>query len=365
MKIIRYGLMLVGAVILLLALFIVKTLWVAGEFKDLIPHETGQYKSVSSLAGAEDITVDPSTGTAFISCNDRRAAMRGEKKQGAIYAYDLKAANPAPVSITESVRFRFHPHGISFFAAPNGKKMLFVVNMGHDAHFHDSSQNGTIEIFEYSGSRLIHRQTIADSKLHSPNDILGVGEKQFYVTNDHGATSRLGKMAEDYLQLSWAHVLYYDGSGFSKAAEDLSYANGIATSPDGSAVYVTSTVKGYLRIFSRDPSTGVLSRQEDIQLGTGLDNIEVDETGSLWIGCHPKLLTFVKHSKDPAVRSPSQVLRVRIGENKVHEIEEIYLNDGVALSGSSVAMRYRNRLLIGSVYEHFLDGVLPEKFDAS
>lgn len=357
----RYLLMAAGAIVLLLVLFVLKTLWAAGEFKQLSPHSTGRYHAVSSVAGAEDITVDPETGIAFISCNDRRAAMRGEAKQGAIFAYDLQSSQPVLVSLTDPVPFKFHPHGISFYRAPSGRKMLFVVNMGHDAHFHDSSQPGRVEIFEYADRRLIHRQTVEDSKLHSPNDILAVGEKQFYVTNDHGATSRLKKMAEDYLQLSWSHVLFYDGSGFSRVADDLAYANGIAAALDGRTVYVASTTRGYLRVFSRDPSTGALRRQQDIQLGTGLDNIEVDETGALWIGCHPKLLRFVSHSKDPAKRSPSQVLRVRIGKDRDPDVAEIYLNDGAELSGSSVAMFYRNRLLIGSVYEHFLDGKLTEE----
>ena len=357
-KTVRYGLISAGVVVLLLVLFVVKTLWVAGEFKNLEFHETGQYRAVASLAGAEDITVDPATGMAFISCNDRRAAMAGKPEQGAIYAYDLRSEAPIPVSLTQDVAFKFHPHGISFYAAPDGKKFLFVVNMGHDAHFHDASKRGRIEIFEYADNRLVHKRTVADDSLHSPNDILGVGAGKFYVTNDHGATSRLGKLAEDYLQLPLAHVLYFNGSSFSKAADGLSYANGIAASPDGKTVYVASTVKGYLRVYSRNPATGELVQSQEIDLGTGLDNIEVDTAGDLWIGCHPKLLTFVKHSKDPAVASPSQVLRVRVGDGPPHDVTEIYLNDGAALSGSSVAMHYGNRLLIGSVYQHFLDGAL-------
>ena len=359
-KFIRYGLISVGAVVVLLVLFVVKTLWVAGEFKDLKFHQTGQYRSVASMAGAEDITVDPATGVAFISCNDRRAAIAGKAEQGAIFAYDLRSEVPVPVSLTRGVDFKFHPHGISFFTAPDGRKFLFAVNMGHDAHFHDASKRGRIEIFEYVGNRLVHKKTVKDDSLYSPNDILGVGEEKFYITNDHGATSRLGKLAEDYLQLPLAHVLYYDGAAFSKVAGSLSYANGIAASPDGKTVYVASTVKGYLRVFSRDADTGALHRREDISLGTGLDNIEVDAAGDLWIGCHPKLLTFVKHSKDPAVPSPSQVLRVRLKADSAHEVEEVYLNDGTALSGSSVAMHHGNRLLIGSVYQHFLDGVLSQ-----
>jgi len=63
--------------------------------------------------------------------------------------------------------------------------------------------------------------------MHSPNDILPVGPTSFYVTNDHGNSTVLGRMAEEYLQLARSYVLYYDGQNFRKVAEALAYANGI------------------------------------------------------------------------------------------------------------------------------------------
>jgi arylesterase/paraoxonase len=45
-----------------------------------------------------------------------------------------------------------------------------------------------------------------------------------------------------------------------------------------------------------------------------------------------------------------------LNENGQHQIDEVYLNRGEALSGSSVAAMYQDRLLIGSVFEKkFLD----------
>jgi arylesterase/paraoxonase len=91
--------------------------------------------------------------------------------------------------------------------------------------------------------------------------------------------------------------------------------------------------------------------RQRIDLGTGVDNIELDEDGHLWIGAHPKLLTFVKHAKDLGVLSPSQVLKVALGEDGRFRVDEIFLNDGEALSGSSVASVFQNTLLVGSVYD--------------
>ena len=84
-----------------------------------------------------------------------------------------------------------------------------------------------------------------------------------------------------------------------------------------------------------------------------MDNIELDKEGNLWIGSHPKLLTFTRHAKNSDIFSPSQVFKVSLGDE--NQVEEVYLNDGGELSGSSVAATWENNLLIGPVLEdHFL-----------
>jgi len=47
-----------------------------------------------------------------------------------------------------------------------------------------------------------------------------------------------------------------------------------------------------------------------------------------------------------------QVMRVKISDGKVTAIEEIYSDDGLQLSCSSVAVPYGNGLLIGSMLTH-------------
>jgi arylesterase/paraoxonase len=187
--------------------------------------------------------------------------------------------------------------------------------------------------------------------MHSPNDVLAVGDNAFYSTNDHGSDTGLGKMAEDYLQLARSYVVFYDGEKFRIVAEGLGYANGINMSPDGQTVYVAATVGQKIYVYDRDRTTGDLSRRTVIEAGTGVDNIEIDRQGDLWIGSHPKLLTFVKHSKDPEVLSPSQVIKVEKKASGQYEIREIYMNNGKPLSGSSVAAVFEDYLLIGAVFE--------------
>ncbi|MCK4821210.1 SMP-30/gluconolactonase/LRE family protein, partial [bacterium] len=209
---------------------------------------------------------------------------------------------------------------------------------------------------EYRKMRLKHIESIQGNLMTSPNDITAIGERHFYVTNDHGATSPLGRKAEDYLRLSISYVLFFDGSEFRKVAGDMSYANGMALSNDKRTLYVSSTVGGLIRLFSRDKKSGDLKFIKDIVLKTGVDNLNVDNNGNLWVGCHPKLLTFVKHSKDPLKRSPSQILKIRFNKTGGYSVDEVYLNSGKEISGSSVGVLYRDRFLIGSVFENrFLD----------
>jgi arylesterase/paraoxonase len=335
--------------VLILALILVglgvKTFYDAGEFKEITPHFNGQVKTIAGVLSSEDITVHPQTAMAFISSDDRRAhwSVNNQSRQGAIYGFDLDSVNPRLMNLTEDFSQELNPHGIGWWMAENGDLSVFVVNHRRDGHF--------VEIFDYRGGKLVHRQSVSGALMHSPNDVLPVGSDTFYVTNDHGNSSVLGRMAEEYLQLARSYVLYYDGKNFRKVAKALAYANGINMSSDGQTVYVAATVGQKIYLYDRDLNTGDLSLRRTIAAGTGVDNIEIDQKGNLWIGCHPKLLTFVNYSKNPEVLSPSQVIKVENRVSGQYEIKEVYMSNGQPLSGSSVAAVFENTLLIGSVFD--------------
>jgi arylesterase/paraoxonase len=324
--------------------FALKTFRDAGEFKEIKPHFSGQCRPVKGVQSSEDITIHAKTGLAFISSDDRRPLFQKRQgAQGAIFGYDLASPEPRLVNLTQAFRQEFHPHGMGLWVGKDGGVSLFVVNHRKTGHF--------IEIFDYSEGKLVHRDSISDPLMHSPNDVIPVDRRRFYVTNDHGNTTQLGRTLEEYLQLARSNVLYYDGRGFRVAAAELAYANGINLSPDGRTLYVAATVGGRIYAYDRDVNSGVLTRRHAVDTNTGVDNIEVDEAGNLWIGCHPKLLTFVKYSKDPNRLSPSQVIKLTPKGPASFQVTEVYLNDGKPLSGSSVAAVYKDKLLIGSVFD--------------
>ena len=344
MKMFKSAIITLIVLALLVAGLIVKTYYDAGEFKKINPHFNAECKAISGVLSSEDITIDPKTGMAFISSADRRTqwSSSSDEQKGAIYGLDLNSRDPELVNLTADFSKEFNPHGIGLWIGGNGKS-LFVVNHRQDGHF--------VEIFDFKNNRLIHRESIQGSLMHSPNDVIPVGPRAFYVTNDHGNKSELGRVVEEYLQLARSLVLYYDGHDFRIVAEGLAYSNGINLSPDGRTVYVAATVGQEVCVYDRDKGTGDLKLRHTIDLGTGPDNIEVDESGNLWIGCHPKLLTFVKYSKDPQELSPSQVLNVTVQKPGLYTVDEIYLNKGEPLSGSSAAAVFGNTMLIGSVFD--------------
>jgi arylesterase/paraoxonase len=334
--------------VILVAGWVVHLYWVAGQFKTIEPHFSGKCKAVAGVAGPEDITIHPKTGVAFVSGCDRRAIQEGGAGGGAIFAYDLNAVTSEPVNLTPDADRDFRPHGISLFVGESGDDVLFVINHQGGEH--------RIDVFDLKQEGLIHRETLTSPMLVSPNDIVAVGPDRFYVTNDHRYPSGWKCTMEDYLRLRLSNVVFYDGSEFVQAASGIGYANGINVSPDGRTLYVCSITEGGLYVYNRDPVSGRLEHRAEMDLDTGVDNVEVDAEGDLWIGAHPQLLTTMKHFKNRWALSPSQVIRLTPRAGGGYDVEEVYLDTGEEISASSVAAVRGNRLLIGAILESkFLD----------
>jgi len=322
--------------------------WSAGQFKIIEPHYAGKCAKIPDIIGAEDITIHPITGMAYISACDRRAVSDGHPGKGGIYGYDLNATTPEPVNLTPGAGEDFQPHGISLYVGKDGHDVIFVIN-------HEGGKD-RIEIYDLVDGGLSLRKTVSGPMVVSPNDLVAVGPNRFYFSNDHRYVSGLMRMLEDYLKLRLSNVVFFDGARFVEAVSGIGYANGINVSRDGKKVYLCGTTEQSLHIYGRDPGTGELALREKIKLGTGVDNIEVDSAGGLWIGAHPQLLTFVRHARDRAKISPSQVLYLSAKAEGGYDIKEVYLNAGGEVSGSSVAAVGNSRMLIGAVFDRgFLD----------
>jgi arylesterase / paraoxonase len=336
--------------IFVIAFFAIRTLWYAGTFKVLSDFSDGKGELINGIVGAEDITIDHATGLALVSSTDRRKSNDQNNLKGAIYQLDFMSVPPTFKELTAGFDQKdFRPHGISLYIEPtDSTKWLFVVNHRLNGHF--------IEIFQYTDSTLIHSETIQHELILHPNDVVGVGKRSFYFTNDHdsdgGGMSRL----EDFLLIGTGSVGYFDGETMTLLDEGIRYANGINIDHNREKLYVAACTDGSINVYNLNP----FKKLQKIKCHSGIDNLEWDSDGNLWTGAHPKLLQFLSHSKDSLKRSPSQVLKIDVQDLNVPIVTQVYLNDGNPLSGSSVATVYKDRLLIGGVFD---DGVLQVKMN--
>lgn len=305
--------------------------------------------NIPGMSGPEDIVVDKKRGFAYISFGNRRKKSLGiNKSNGAIYRYNLKNQNAQPENITKNLTLKFIPHGIDFYEASNDRQYLTVINHGGGMH--------SVEIFSIDNQKANHLRTIRGNLLISPNDIAALDENRFFISNDHGSSNKLGKMSEDYLRRSISNVVYFDGKELHLVADGFMYANGVIFDHKNKILMVAETTGKKLNFFKWNNITQSLNLLKKVDIDSGLDNIDLNSNGAITIGAHPKLLTFVKHSKDENVKSPSQIIKLSPQKDFNYKIENIYMNSGKEISGSSIGAQYKNRILIGSVFEkYFLD----------
>lgn len=313
----------------------------SGMLRALEPHHAGACRTLSGVVGAEDVTIHPDTMVAYLSADDRRATAAGRPVRGELYSLDLRSDSALPVPLTGGSPADFHPHGISLWRGEDGGERLFVIN-------HPDAGGHTVEIFDIEPDGLHHAETVTYPELSSPNDIVAVGKRRFYATNDRRHRDGFLATVEGYLQMPWASVSYFDGSRGRIAADGISFANGINASADGRTVYVAELLGQAVRVYDRDPDTGGLALRRTIALGSSPDNIEVEASGRLSVAAHPKIFDFLAHAEDAGKPAPSQVLRVDPASGVV---EEVFLDDGSLISAAATGATAGGTMVLGPVFD--------------
>jgi arylesterase/paraoxonase len=195
---------------------------------------------------------------------------------------------------------------------------------------------------------MTYRESISYPDLVSPNDLIAVGPSQFYVTNDHRyAPGNPMQLVEDYLGLPLSNVSYYDGTHGSIGATGLRFANGITATNDLKTFFVSQATGRKISVFNRDSSTNELTKQSDIAIKFGPDNLEWDTQGNLWVAGHPRLFDFLAHTDNADNHSPSQVVKIDVNSTKP-VTSNIYLSMGADISGATVAAVYNGTVIKGS-----------------
>ncbi|XP_072181174.1 serum paraoxonase/arylesterase 2-like [Diadema setosum] len=316
-----------------------------GFYSSIYTHYPGTCRGLAGIVdGSEDIVVT-STGLAFISSGARQLQDPSVSIVGRIFLFDFNHPDEDPKEVTvEGGGIQDNgwiPLGMDVWeSGPKDKPTftLYVVNRkkGHVG----------IEVFDFMRRDkkpiLKHRRKITDQNIWRPNDLILVGEEQFYVTND-GYLPKLVANVELVLGLKVGTVAYYDAGEARIVITGIGMANGISMSPDKKLLYVAAATEKKIYVFKVNVD-GSFTQVQGIALTSIPDNIDVDKNdGSLWVGCHPSMYAVIIHT------GFGQILKINVDSAFNYTIREVFADDTGLIQGSSIACRHRDAIIIGTV----------------
>lgn len=326
--------------------YILYVLSSTGTFRSIENQFSGKTLVKIPIHGVEDITADEDDHFAIFISYDRAADRDNKPFETGIYSMDLQTKDFEPKLISGDFNRPLLPHGISLIQLDSAHHRLFVIN---------HAEGEFVEVFDlYHRDSLVHRKTLSDKLMYSPNDIVAINADEFYFTNDKYSKNKLGVLAENYLGLQWSETVYFDGENYRVVANESSYANGISYDKKRNLIYIAGVRDFSIKVYDREEN-GDLTFIEEINCGTGVDNIELDSEGHIWIGCHPNMLAADAYMKGKKDKSPSEIIKITYHKKGDYNVETVYLNDGSEMSASTVSAIYNDLLLVGNVCdEHFL-----------
>jgi arylesterase/paraoxonase len=319
--------------------------------KKVYNHQPGACKLVDPIVdGSEDIELLPN-GLAVVSSGLRYLLVPElANVVGKLFLYDLKTNNPKPTAIELKIIpgqldvRTFNPHGLSSHVDSKGVTTLYVINHVNGSH--------SVELFQLDTEKHTakHLKTIRDALLFNPNDLVVVGPEQFYVSNNRYFDNSIMQLVEISLnQVALCNIVYYNKGKATAADHWLRGPNGLTTDKDKKFLFAAIDKQIVVYKINTDAS---LTRLQTVDMYTHCDNLFFDaESNSLYSGCHPVAHEILAHLYHPkTATAPTQVLKIEFTNGyKGHSIKEIYANDGKDISAGTIAIKYKNQILIGSV----------------
>lgn len=336
---------IVSSVILLFIVgFVFHILISTGFFRTIENEMNGKIVGNIPIAGVEDFTIDEDDNFGVFIAYDRAAERDGKpQKDDGIYGIYFLNDTFEIKKLNQNFKKPLALHGISLIQLDSNHHKLFVIN-------HAGGES--IEVFDlYHRDSLVHEKTLQSKFIFSPNDIVAISETAFYFTNDKYYGSKIGNLFENYSGIAKCETVYFDGENYRIVNDNLAYANGINYDKNRNLMYVASP-RGFLVAVFKRLENGDLEHLENIDCGTGVDNIEFDKDGNLLIGCHPNLLAFKSFQKGKAETAPSEIIKIAYRKKGDFDLKRIYVNDGNDISASTVAPIYKDLMFVGSVFDN-------------
>ncbi|XP_059160946.1 serum paraoxonase/arylesterase 2-like isoform X2 [Physella acuta] len=275
---------------------------------------------------------------------------------GSVYLMSLNQTIPTVTRleiISQSEDFKvetFRPHGISVWPDYlSGQHLIYVVN-------HPLKEANRVEKFRFDPAQqsLYHLKTYTSSKLRLVYDVQALGEDSFYATNIlYEQKVRFFMVLELFSLMPWSSVvLYREDIGFKEVLTGLTSVTGIVMSKCGNFIYVVMSLSCEIRVYSHQKDDSLIL-QQSYPLFTHPDNAVIDPvSGDLFIGSHPIAYQFLNHIDNPGRhKAASQVLHVRLMEGNITTVTELLYDDGDLISGSTAAVVYSKKLLVGSAFD--------------
>ncbi|KZP23776.1 hypothetical protein FIBSPDRAFT_822904 [Athelia psychrophila] len=275
----------------------------------------------------------------IISCDPGRKSwntvmgpLREPEPHGGLWLYQPASVNsesePSPILFEGYPKGHdFHPLGLDITHSRDGSPSdLFVVN---HARARSYIEQFVLDPAEPTVAKWV--RTVASTYLVAPNGIALTSPTSFYVSNDHLMTRRLPKplgsilpMMETLLSLptTWISHITLDESTHSKAepaftidhsfaALGLSFANGIALSPNGRTLAIASSSMMQVHLYDRNPTTNALAFAHTVHVPFAPDNLSYDDEGTLFAAGHPHFPSVIAIAKGQAgAVAPSWVVSI-------------------------------------------------------
>lgn len=292
--------------------------------------------------GPEDIVmdslVDAQHPRLLVSCAARR---KTDTPEGNIWSLDLETdqAQVLPRKGEPEGLGIFHPHGIDIVKRNDGKVILYVIN------HQDSLKRQLIMSYEVFSDHLQFIQANEHILLSSPNDVCFDPQGGFYWSND--ASSRKNAFIEPILGIKGGYVGHLsDNRTWSKSKSKFAYTNGIGVL--NGDLYISTVIQSKVFRFKQQD---ISAKPELICKLVGGDNISFTQDGKLLVTAHLRQIKFLRHMKNPAVKSPSVVYLV---DPLTKEKKVIFADDGNQISTASTAIWYKDHLYISQIFDGFI-----------
>ncbi|KAH7911080.1 hypothetical protein BJ138DRAFT_32752 [Hygrophoropsis aurantiaca] len=321
----------------------------------------------------------------LLGCDPNRKAwntvmgpLRDPAPRGYLWLYSTtEGGKPRRITLQDYPESHdFHPLGLEISPSRGGNQSnLFVVNHGRERTTIEQFALDPVQPYQAKWTR-----TLSSPYFISPNALALTSPTSFYVSNDHLMTRRLPNPIGHILPiiesvaglpLGWLSHVSLDADGtlhHEFSAFGVPFANGVALSPDGTQLALSSTSLAEIYFYTRNTTTNALKHIHTVPMPMLSDNIMYDDAGILIVTGHPHFpsLIAVAANKTDA-RAPSWAVSVsplspdtkfapsfanRMYDMRAplpastfapatlsHEVETLFQSNGSAFSSSCTSLR--------------------------